>query len=183
MPLPIGILMKEHRLIEKMIALLEEKLEAYEKGTSIDPFFISQIVDFFRIYADRLHHGKEEDILFKALEDKELQEEHRRTMEKLIQEHKRGREIVTNIEKANHEWRNGDSEACPEIIEGINLLTGFYPGHIQTEDKEFFKQVMDYFSDKEKDQMMDQEEEFDRSFIHDVYQKKVADWSEKYSGS
>jgi hemerythrin-like domain-containing protein len=177
MPLPTGILMKEHRLIEKMIALLEEKLSEYKKETSIDPIFISQAVDFMRVYADRLHHGKEEKILFKALEKKELKTEHAEMMAQLMEEHKWGREMVKNIENANQEWRNGDTEAYSKIIENLVNLTGFYPGHIQTEDKDFFKPVMDYFSEEERQEMIREEQEFDRNFIHFTYQDKIDKWS------
>lgn len=179
MALPIGVLMKEHRLIEKMIALLKETVSEYKKGTSIDPFFISQVVDFMRVYADRLHHGKEEHILFKALKEKDIKPEHAEMVDKLIEEHKWGREMVNKIESANLEWRNGDTEACAKITDILNDLTGFYPGHIQIEDQDFFKPAMNYFSDKEKKEMMEKEEEFDRDFTHKVYQEKIDKWSEK----
>ena len=37
----------------------------------VDPVFIDTAVDFIHTYADRCHHGKEEDILFKALAAKD----------------------------------------------------------------------------------------------------------------
>ncbi len=83
------------------------------------------------------------------------------------------------IESANLEWRNGDTEACAKITDILNDLTGFYPGHIQIEDQDFFKPAMNYFSDKEKKEMMEKEEEFDRDFTHKVYQEKIDKWSEK----
>ncbi len=36
-------------------------LERIEKTQSIDPYFVDTAVDFIRVYADRTHHGKEED--------------------------------------------------------------------------------------------------------------------------
>jgi hypothetical protein len=38
---------------------------------------------------------------------------------------------------------------------------------------------MKYFSDKEKQKMMEKEEEFDRDFIHNIYRDKIDKWSEK----
>ena len=59
-----GPLMIEHRLIERMLTLIRRTLGETEKTGAIDPFFVDTSVDFIRIYADRTHHGKEEDILF-----------------------------------------------------------------------------------------------------------------------
>ena len=62
---PIGPLMWEHRLIERMVKLLKKELIKIKEIDKVDTNFILIVVDFFRTYADRTHHGKEEDILFK----------------------------------------------------------------------------------------------------------------------
>mgnify|MGYP000055270791 CR=1 FL=1 len=72
---PIGPLMHEHRLIEKIIPLIEKQLKAVRQKGEVNGRFIEGTVDFFRTYADRTHHGKEEDILFTALREKELSSE------------------------------------------------------------------------------------------------------------
>jgi len=76
---PIGPLMIEHRLIERMIGLMSQELERIRNNIAVDPefafvdpVFIDTAVDFLRIYADRCHHGKEEDILFAELAAKDL---------------------------------------------------------------------------------------------------------------
>ena len=61
---PIGPLMIEHRLIERMIGLLEGELQTMKTAAEANTGLIMAGVDFFRMYADRTHHGKEEDILF-----------------------------------------------------------------------------------------------------------------------
>ena len=70
--LPIGPLMIEHRLIEKMLALIQRAIDRGEQQNRINPEFIDLAVDFIRMYADRCHHGKEEDILFRDLTKKPL---------------------------------------------------------------------------------------------------------------
>ena len=62
-----GPLMIEHRLIERMITLIKQKLNQIESTNQVDPLFIDTVVDFIKFYADRTHHGKEEDILFREL--------------------------------------------------------------------------------------------------------------------
>ncbi len=48
-----GPLMIEHRLIERMIAIIQDTLAQVKKTKKIDPFFVDKAVDFIRIYADR----------------------------------------------------------------------------------------------------------------------------------
>ena len=84
MVMPIGPLMIEHRLIERMIDVVREELKIVENKNKLDPDFVDRTVDFIRTYADRCHHGKEEDILFRELGGKKLTEKHRHTMEELV---------------------------------------------------------------------------------------------------
>jgi hemerythrin-like domain-containing protein len=67
---PIGPLMWEHRLIESMISLMRKEIITINEESEVSTAFINVTVDFFQIYADRTHHGKEEDILFRELKKK-----------------------------------------------------------------------------------------------------------------
>ena len=73
-----GPLMIEHRLIERMLVIIQERLGEVEKTRKIDASFVDTAVDFVRSYADRTHHGKEEDIMFRVLNNKGLSEPDRR---------------------------------------------------------------------------------------------------------
>ncbi len=75
--LPIAPLMIEHRLIEKMIGLMSFELKRLKGGGPIDREFNRAAADFFRVYADQTHHGKEEQILFRELRKKDISPEHR----------------------------------------------------------------------------------------------------------
>ena len=85
---PRGLLMIEHRLIEKMIALIRKEILKIKETNKVDVVFIDTAVDFIKIYADKTHHGKEEDILFVELSKKNLDPDHYRIMEELEDEHK-----------------------------------------------------------------------------------------------
>jgi hemerythrin-like domain-containing protein len=162
-------LMIEHRLIERMIAIVNRTLSQIEKEEEADPVMIDKTVDFIRTYADRTHHGKEEDILFRDLKERKMSEEDQLLMNNLIEEHVLGRKITGNLIKANNRYRNGDTRALAEIVSGLRLLVGFYPKHIEKEDKVFFPAARRYFSDSEDQAMLDEFWEFDRKMIHNKY--------------
>src|SRR5665647_2353747 len=133
-----GMLLIEHRLIERMLIVIKDALSKIEFRHKIDPVFVDIAVDFIRVYADRTHHGKEEDILFRELNKKPLNTDDRRIMKELIEEHVLGRQTTKAIVEANTRYRNGDETALIEIIAKLRTLTEFYPKHIDKEDKLFF---------------------------------------------
>jgi hemerythrin-like domain-containing protein len=177
---PIGPLMIEHRLIERMIALMRCELQRIKDNVSVDPefafvdpVFIDTAVDFIRFYADRVHHGKEEDILFAALDKKDISPEHRQIMEELIQEHVWGRETTLALVWAKEDYLLVKEGALEKILENLGKLVEFYPRHIAKEDKLFFIPCMSYFSDAEKAEMLQAMYEFDRQMIHEKYRGVV----------
>jgi hemerythrin-like domain-containing protein len=156
-----------------MIKAMNRALLQAEREKKIDPRFIETATDFIRAYADRCHHGKEEDILFRELTKKKISVEHQIIMEELIEEHKRGRQVTGKLVQANSRYMEGDEQALPEILECIRTLVGFYPKHIEKEDKNFFLPIMGYFSKEEKDAMLMEGYQFDADLLHEEYQKIV----------
>jgi hemerythrin-like domain-containing protein len=170
---PPGPLMIEHRLIERMIKLLDIELERIKVHAEADPYFIQSAVDFFRTYADRTHHGKEEDILFHRLKQKPLSAEHETAMNRLVQEHVWAREAVGKLSAANERCLSGGDQDLSEIIYQMEKLVKFYPQHIVKEDRHFFIPVMDYFSGEEQQAMLEEFWVFDRKMIHEKYAKMI----------
>ena len=171
--LPIAPLMIEHRLIEKMIGMIQKEIDRAELQKRIDPEFIDLAVDFIRMYADRCHHGKEEDILFRDLGQKPLSAEHKRIVEELVEEHRQGRKTVAGLVEAKGWYLKGDPEALPLMLNLMKFLVAFYPRHIEKEDKHFFLPIMNYFSPEEKEAMLKEESEFDKNLIHQIYRERI----------
>lgn len=171
--MPIGPLMKEHRLIERMVRLMERELRRISEKNRADPGFIDVAVDFIRTYADRCHHGKEEDILFRDLAKKQLSAEHKRIMNELLEEHVLARKTTGRLVSAKESYVQGAAHALSGIVDSMQDLVEFYPAHIEKEDKHFFVPCMGYFSDQEQSDMLQEFWEFDRQLIHDKYKMTV----------
>jgi hemerythrin-like domain-containing protein len=168
-----GPLMIEHRLIEQMLSVIKATLSKIESEHDLDPVFVDIAVDFIRVYADRTHHGKEEEILFRELKKKSLSVEDQRVMNELIKEHMLGRKTTEAIVNANIRYRNGDKTALAEIVDKFKTLIEFYPKHIEKEDKKFFPSSRAYFTDEEDQAILKEFWEFDRKMIHEKYQSLV----------
>ena len=109
-----GPLMVEHRLIERMIGLIKAALGQIES------------------------ENKEENILFRALDKKNLSFDDRQVMKELIDEHVFGRKTTKALVAANTRYRDGDATALADIAEKLKTLVDFYPKHIRKEDEVFF---------------------------------------------
>lgn len=168
-----GPLMVEHRLIERAIASIKRALGQMESENRVDSVFVDQAVDFIRTYADRTHHGKEEDILFRDLSRKNLSAKDRQIMLQLIEEHVVGRRTTKALADANSRYRNGDVSALTDIAARLKTLVEFYPKHIEKEDRVFFPASRAYFTDEEDQVMLAEFWEFDRKMIHDKYRAVV----------
>lgn len=168
-----GPLMIEHRLIERMLTAAERQAQRIRETGLADPEAIDLILDFVHTYADRTHHGKEEDILFRDLARKPLTPDDQRVMAELRQEHLDGRQIVRALDGTRERHRRGEAEAAPELATELQALTGFYRKHIAKEDQVFFPAAMAYLSDEEQQAMLAEFWEFDRKMIHAKYKAVI----------
>lgn len=169
---PIGPLMREHRRIERLVSLMQDKAAGFSKG-EVNANFLEKAVDFIRTYADRCHHGKEEDILFEELKDKPLSEEHGEILDELIKEHEMARNLTSQLDEAREKFISGEEKAAEVIGETMQMLVALYESHIEKEDENFFHPVMEYFSEEERSEMLERFAKFDGSLIHEKYDKIV----------
>jgi hemerythrin-like domain-containing protein len=67
---PVKKLVDEHVLIKRLLALIPHIVEYVQTSVKVDKDLVLRCVDFIRTYADKYHHMKEEDILFKYVDNK-----------------------------------------------------------------------------------------------------------------
>ena len=170
--MPIALLMIEHRQIERMIPVLKEEAKKARAG-EINTDRICALVDFVRSYADRCHHGKEEDILFVALLEKPMPLDLKAIMEGLIEDHKISRTNTKVVVEAVQRYRAGDKGALETMANALEFLANLYPRHIEMEDKDFFIPCMNLFSREEQKGMLGQFQRFDMNLVHKIYRERM----------
>jgi hemerythrin-like domain-containing protein len=168
--MPIGPLMVEHRWIERVISDLHRRLNQSSRRT-IDPLYVDRLVDFLRSYADRCHHGKEEDILFRDLGAKRLAPALAEIMRELTEEHTWARATTKKLVTANASLAAGHTTALDDVRRLLGELAAFYPEHIRKEDEDFFRPAMTYLTREEQDAMLEEFTGFDASLVHERYRR------------
>ena len=126
--------MDEHKLILRMIALLERNAPRAAEGDYTDWHFYLAGVDFIRTYADRFHHAKEEDVLFAALVKNGMPSKNS-PIEAMLMEHDQGRAYVGAIETAAREALAGQPGRETVIAENALAYAELLRGHIAKEDE------------------------------------------------
>ncbi len=120
---PLKKLVDEHVLIKKLLGLIPGLIENLDVESDEGRGLILQAVDFIRFYADKYHHAKEEDILFKYFDENS---EILRTMH---QDHEKARSHVRSILEAL-EKKDSDS-----IAGHLNAYRELLTEHIRKEDE------------------------------------------------
>ncbi len=140
---PTKLLTDEHKNILKVVDILSEECDSPEKN--IDKNFFTKVIDFIRNYADKFHHAKEEDILFKEFCKSE--NIHCNPTEQMLYEHKLGREFVKGMEDS---LNKGDREG---IIRNARGYIELIREHIFKEDNILYPMVDEALGKSVQDSM------------------------------
>lgn len=121
------ILMDEHRVIEQVLNCLEKLADRREAGAALDSASALEALAFFRNFADRCHHGKEEGHLFPLLEARGFRRQGGPTGV-MLHEHEEGRGLLAAMARAVE--RGTPDEFVRHARAYVRLLRE----HIQKED-------------------------------------------------
>jgi hemerythrin-like domain-containing protein len=134
---PTDELKEEHQGILLMLKILDKvcvKLESKERG---DPRHLERIVEFFRVFADKCHHGKEEDLLFPEMEKSGIPKE-RGPIGVMLMEHDQGRAFVRGMGEAAARYKKGESTAPAEFAKNARDYIALLTQHINKENNILF---------------------------------------------
>ncbi len=123
---PMQVLVDEHVVIKRWLALIPSVVDKIDLVTDEGRQTIKDGIDLIRSYADRLHHAKEEDILFKYFDDTE------KIFQVIYEDHRIARNYVTEMLTA---FDNNDVDTLSKkLLAYAKLLAE----HIHKEDEVLF---------------------------------------------
>lgn len=119
---PIKKLVDEHVLIKRFIALIDPLCEFISASPEVDSKLVLDCVDFIRSYADKYHHMKEEDVLFKKTgEGLDI-------IKVMLEDHTTGRNHVRQIVEG------AEKKDKARITEHLKCYKELLTQHIKKED-------------------------------------------------
>jgi hemerythrin-like domain-containing protein len=169
---PSDILSGEHRVIEQVLNCLEKITESCRREGKLDGQSASEAIDFFRHFADRCHHGKEEAHFFPAMEAKGFSREMGPTGV-MLQEHDLGRSYIRGMNEAVEAAAAGDPPACNKFVQNAQAYLDLLREHIQKEDHCLFGMADQAFTDEDQQKLL-------AAFAHVESEEIGPDTHEKY---
>lgn len=148
----LEILMNEHRVIEQVLDCLEKIAQGCGEEDRLDGDAARQAIDFFRAFADRSHHGKEEIQLFPLLEARGMGTPCG-PLAVMRREHELGRLYVQGMEAAVGAASAGDAEAVQWFIQHAQSYIRLLREHMDKEDHCLFTRADQTLSDEEDEQL------------------------------
>jgi len=146
------IMVNEHQLILRMLDILETGAYKLERGEFVPPEVFTGAVMFIREFADRFHHGKEEDVFFPALYEAGMPRENS-PQELLNLEHNLGRRFVGRLEEASEKYLEGDDDSIPTIVEAARDYVKLLRQHILKENEGLFPVAEKLMNDELKEKV------------------------------
>ncbi len=166
------ILMSEHRVIERVIAILEIAAEKLENGETVRPEFFLDAAQFIRGFADGCHHAKEEGVLFKAMAERGVPVQGG-PIGVMLADHEQGRIYTRGMTDAANRWIAGDSTARQLVIENARGYAQLLQAHIFKEDNILFPMANRVIPES-------QQEDVNQGFEHVEHEETGEGVHEKY---
>jgi hypothetical protein len=115
--MPSVLLMnEEHRYIKRMLGVMRGYCQKVLRGEEVALADFHSMIDFVRNYADKHHHGKEEDIFFVYMMDELGQLAEKLVKMGMLVEHDLGRLLLADMETALKKAEAGDEDAKLDLI-------------------------------------------------------------------
>jgi len=131
------ILSDEHRVIEVVLNCLGKITEEANRTGELDEASANQAIDVIRTFADKCHHGKEENHLFATLVEKGMPKEGGPVGQMLV-EHEQGRAFVKGMAENVSEAATGNADALSNFTQNAHGYVQLLRAHIQKEDGVLF---------------------------------------------
>ncbi len=176
----------EHQGILAMLAVAEAAAFRLRDGKTIPSDLLLNAAQFFRNFADKCHHGKEEDRLFPKMVEYGIPDEGG-PISAMKEDHARGRALVSAMIEQAGQFAHGDTSVRRDLIKNTLDYVALLREHIDKENNVFFPMADQVIPDAEQRELKRVYDEFEANVmgagVHeryhamiDEYQKLAAEW-------
>jgi hemerythrin-like domain-containing protein len=130
----LRVLRSEHRSIRAVLDAMEHFAEEGLAGHAVpEPRVFRAMLVYVDVFAERVHHPKEERALFPLLRYRSP--EAAEILDRLESDHARGAAAVHALEQSFLHWEEEGREHFAQFARQVESFVGFYLEHLRTEEK------------------------------------------------
>jgi hemerythrin-like domain-containing protein len=153
MPQPTDILKQEHNAILRMLDAAEALAGRIGRGAPPEPELLAGVSEFFELFLDRCHHGKEEDLFFPLLERKGVAVRGG-PIGVMLREHQQGRQLTAVMVEAARAYQHGDTKAAQRWAQAATEHAALLRDHIFKENAVLFPMADGLLAPAEQDALV-----------------------------
>lgn len=176
------VLSSEHRAIELVLTYMEISADHISAGRSVDTETLEKSLEFVQVFADRCHHGKEEEVLFPLLEARGILREGG-PIGAMLSDHDAGRRFIAVSRENLKKFEAGDDSARQPLAEALREYAELLRNHIAKEDNVLFMMAQNVLTPEDHEQLISEfdriEEEKIGPGVHEEYHKWLDGLAEK----
>jgi hemerythrin-like domain-containing protein len=157
---PTAILRQEHEAVTRMLEAAEQAAGKLERKEAVRPDLLEGIGEFFELFVDKCHHGKEEELFFPALAKKGMSVEGG-PIGVMLHEHEEGRELARRMRHAADAYAKGDVTAGAAWASPARGYARLLREHILKENNVLFPMAEGILSPTEEEELTAQFEQLE----------------------
>lgn len=176
-------LVDEHDAVLVSLQVLEKVAAAVTQKDDRAPAHLGQLLDFFKGFVDRCHHGKEEDVLFPEMERRGVRREGG-PIGAMLAEHEIGRGHVRAMTDGLALLRGGEAAAAVTISDRAGAFRDMLRAHIDKENNVLYPLAERLVPEDAAARLVEQFEEIERDRVgegrHEAYHEMLHGLKDHY---
>ena len=146
-------LRNEHEGVKVMLIILEQVCRQLEADRNLNEEHFDGILEFLKVFVDKCHHGKEEELLFPALVAAGIPE--KGPIAVMLKEHEMGRAHVGAMSQAYDEFTAGDRSSSRQIMQEAHGYISLLRSHIDKENNILFVMADSHLSEQKQKELFE----------------------------
>ena len=143
----------EHEGVKIMLNILEQICQQLEATGNLNREHFEGILAFLKIFVDKCHHGKEEELLFPALVAVGVPEDG--PIPVMLHEHQMGRNYVKAMSTAFSKYMASGVSSSKDILQNTHGYISLLREHIEKENSVLFVMADSLLSEQRQDELFE----------------------------
>ncbi|HEY3277692.1 MAG TPA: hemerythrin domain-containing protein [Syntrophorhabdaceae bacterium] len=177
-------LRNEHEGVKVMLGILGKMGHQLETTGNVGKDHFEKVLEFLKVFVDKCHHGKEEDLLFPALEAAGVPKDG--PIAVMLYEHEMGRSYVRAMSEAFSLYISGNKSSSEGIVRNSREYIVLLNAHIEKENNVLFVMADDLLPEEEQDRLLEGFEKIEEERIgvgkHEEFHRLIKNLSGIYLG-
>jgi hemerythrin-like domain-containing protein len=141
----------EHESVKVMLGILGHVYRKLESTGSLNIEHFEKILEFLKVFVDKCHHGKEEELFFPALETAGIPKDG--PIAVMLYEHEMGRKYIRAMSDAFAQYLKKNKSAAANISQHAKNYIDLLMAHIEAENNVLFAMADSRLSQKTQNEL------------------------------